>query len=297
MTAGTDWPFRCIRIGPVLFRLRTPFRGVIAEIDALYRDYPKGAVDDVYDYAVSAVPTNRLRRWVRPNFGLQCDFEPFDALPMPRRLGLLGIEMGMNLQIASGYRRHVVVHAAAAERDGRSALIIGDSGAGKSTLSALLAYSGRWRHFGDEFALLGLDSPQIHPFPRPISLKNESIEAMRRFAPADRFGPVMEGTVKGTIRHLLPPLDAIARMAEPAPLSVIVAPHFTPGARPQWRPMTRAETYVRLAASSTNHGVLGERGFEAVWQCLDRALAFDIIYGSSEDGLELFEAIWDKVTS
>lgn len=297
MTARQDWPSRRVRIGPALFQLRTPFRDVMADVAALYRDYPEGAPDEVADYVVSAVPSSWLRRWVRPNFRLECDFEPFEALPMPRRLGLLGLEMGMNLQIASGYRRHIVIHAGAAARDDRSALIIGDSGAGKSTLSAVLAYSGRWRHFGDEFALLDIDTPRLFPFPRPISLKNEAIAAMRERAPDDRFGPVMDGTVKGTIRHLLPPVDAIARMDVPAPIAVIVAPRFEAGARPQWRPMTRAETYVRLTASSTNQGVLGERGFEAVWRCLDRAPAFDIIYGSSEDALELFEQVWDALPS
>lgn len=297
MTAGKNLLSRRVRIGPALFNLRTPFRSVMAEVAALYRDYPQAGIDAVYDFAVSAVPTSRLRRWVRPNFNLECDFEPFDALPMPRRLGLLGLEMGMNLQMAAGYRRHVMLHAAAAGRGGKAALVIGDSGAGKSTLSAVLAYSGRWRHFGDEFALLDLDAPLLHPFPRPISLKNQSIGVMQDIAPADRFGPLMAGTVKGSIRHLLPPVDAIRRMDEPAPLAVIIAPHFEPGARPQLRAMTKTETYVRLAASSTNQGLMGERGFEAVWHCLERARGFDIIYGSSADALDLFETIWDRTVS
>src|SRR3546814_20331745 len=79
-----------------------------------------------------------LRRWIRPKFRLACDFEPFETLPMPRRLGLLGFEMGMNLQMAAGWRRHIVLHAAAAARADRAVMLIGDSGHGKSTLSALL---------------------------------------------------------------------------------------------------------------------------------------------------------------
>jgi HprK-related kinase A len=292
MNSGQNWPSRRISIGPVLFNVRTPFASVIADVDRLYRDYPQASDNEVYDFAVSAVPTSRLRRWLRPNFDLECDFEPFEALPMPKRLGMLGLEMGMNLQMAAGYRRHIIVHAAAVERGGKSALIIGDSGAGKSTLSALLAYSGRWRHFGDEFALLDLDTPRLHPFPRPISLKNASIDVMTARAPADRFGPLMEGTVKGTIRHLLPPVAAIEQMHEPAQLAVVIAPHFEAGAKPQLRAMTKTEIYVRLAASSTNQSLLGARGFEAVHRCLDRVRGFDIAYGSAEDALDLFETIW-----
>jgi HprK-related kinase A len=286
-----------LRIGPVSFALRIPFPAAMRQVADLYRDYPAGAADGIHDFAVTAVPDGALRRWIRPKFRLHCDFEPFETLPLPARLGLLGLEMGMNLQMAAGYRRHVVVHAAAAARDGRGVLMIGESGAGKSTLSALLAYAAGWRHLGDEFALLDLDLPRLAPFPRPISLKNAAIDAMLPRAPADRFGPVLEGTIKGTIRHLLPPAEAIAAMAEPADLALVIAPRFRPGAAAQWRPMTRTETYVRLAASSTNQTMLAERGFDAVWRCLAAAPAFDIVYGDSDAALELVEALWAKVAA
>ena len=42
---------------------------------------------------------------------------------------------------------------------------------------------------------------------------------------------------------------------------------------------------------------MGEAGFEAVWRCLAHAPAFDIIYGSSDDALDLFETLWRKVTA
>ncbi len=297
MTASKGWPSRTLRIGPASFHLRTPFADVIRDVDSLYRDYPREVDDGIYDYAISAHPDGFLRRWINPKFKLDCDFDPFEMLPLPRRLGLLGFEMGMNLQIAAGYRRHIVLHAASAARGDKAALLIGDSGAGKSTLSAILSYAGGWRHFGDEFALLDISAPQLFPFPRPISLKNESIAAMEAIAPDDRFGPRMENTFRGTIRHLLPPVEAIAAMDAPAQVAVIVSPKFEPGAKPQWRPMTKTETYVRLAASSTNQPMLGEAGFEAIWRCLDAAPAFDLVYGSSDDALELFETLWDHVTS
>ena len=290
-----SWHERSVCIGPVAFRLRTPFARVMRAVDDLYRDYPEMAAGDIPDYCVSAIPDGLVRRWIRPKFRLVCDFEPFESLPLPRRLGLLGLEMGMNLQMAAGYRRQVVVHAAAAAREAGAVLMIGDSGAGKSTLSATLAFAGGWRHLGDEFALLDLDKPLLTPFPRPISLKNAAIDAMRAIAPDERFGPLLDGTVKGTIRHLLPPRASIDAMRQPAPLKLVIAPRFEPGAAPQWRPMTRTETYVRLAGSSTNQAMLGEAGFEAVGHALAAAPAFDIVYGNSADALELVENLWRTV--
>jgi HprK-related kinase A len=292
-----SWPSRTVRIGPAAFHLRAPYRDVLAEVALLYRDYPDATADGIYDYCVSAVPHSPLRRFIRPSIGLACDFEPFETLPLPKRLGLLALEMGMNLQMAIGHRQHIVVHAASSAIGEKAALIIGDSGAGKSTMAAALAYREGWRHLGDEFALLDLERPRLHPFPRPISLKNESIAAMQRLAPAERFGPRLEGTVKGTIRHLLPPVAAIGAMDVPADVALLVAPRFEPGATPAWRPMTRTETYVRLAASSTNQATMGEAGFDAIWRCFAAVPAFDIVYGSTDDGLDLFLRLWRRATA
>jgi hypothetical protein len=73
-----------------------------------------------------------------------------------------------------------------------------------------------WRFMGDEFALVELEGGQLRAFPRAISLKNASIAELARHVAADRFGPVMRDTPKGTIQHLRPEPDAVDRMDEPA---------------------------------------------------------------------------------
>jgi hypothetical protein len=56
---------------------------------------------------------------------------------------------------------------------------------------------------GDEFALLDLQTGLLHPFPRAVSLKNESVAVMEaQMVGRERFGPVLVGTPKGSIRHL-----------------------------------------------------------------------------------------------
>src|SRR3546814_1610056 len=61
--------------------------------------------------------------------------------------------MGMNLQVALGWRRHLLLHASAVAKDGRALIMSGESGSGKSTLAALLG-EGDWRLMGDEFTLI-----------------------------------------------------------------------------------------------------------------------------------------------
>src|SRR5690606_32404531 len=142
---------------------------------------------------------------------------------LPLSMGLLAAEMGMNLQMALGQRRYLLLHASAAERDGKALLMSGISGAGKSTLAALLMARG-WRLMGDEFALVDPATGLVHGFPRLVSLKNEALPVVAAALPEARFGAVMEGTPKGTLRHLVPDARAIAAMAEPARPGLLIFP-------------------------------------------------------------------------
>ena len=94
-----------------------------------------------------------------------------------------------------------------------------------AALAALLGERG-WRLMGDEFALLDLATGTLLPFPRAISLKNGAIAVMEAEADPARFGPRLEGTPKGTIRHLRPNQAALARMDEAAKPALVLFPRF-----------------------------------------------------------------------
>ena len=162
-----------LRIGPVGFRVGSDCRAPVAALDDLYRDYP-GPEDGIPDFNVHLFAARPWRRVLRPSVHIGGDFVIPDAAPLPLAQGLLAAEMGMNLQMALGQRRYVLLHASAVERDGQALLMTGMSGAGKSTLAALLMGRG-WRLMGDEFALLDPATGLIHGFPRLISLKNAAI--------------------------------------------------------------------------------------------------------------------------
>jgi hypothetical protein len=117
---------------------------------------------------------------------------------------------------------------------------------------------------GDEFALLDLEDGRVHPFPRAISLKNQAIGVMEEIVGPERLGPWLRNTPKGTIRHLRPNADAIARMDEPARPAMILFPGFGRDLERAVRPVGEAEVFVRLTQASTNYVTLGERGFSAL---------------------------------
>jgi HprK-related kinase A len=270
------------------FRIGSDWRAPIAAITDLYRDYPQPR-DGIPDFNVHLFAARPWRLFLRPSVHIGGDFVIPDAAPLPLAQGLLAAEMGMNLQMALGQRRYLLLHASAVERDGKALLMTGASGAGKSTLAALLMARG-WRLMGDEFALLDPATGLIHGFPRLISLKNEAIGLLERALPDARFGPRLEGTPKGTIRHLVPDARAIAAMAEPAAPHLILFPSF--GFAAAERAVLPSETFVRLTQASTNYVAVAERGFDALTRLVRETPAHALDYPDTGTALAQVERLW-----
>jgi HprK-related kinase A len=281
-----------LRVGPVAFRLGSDWARPLEQLARLYAGYPQGE-EGVCDFTVRLEAQRPWRRFLRPSVAIRGDYTLPDAAPLPLPLGLLAAEMGMNLQMALGQKRFLLLHAASVEREGRALLMTGHSGAGKSTLSAMLGERG-WRFMGDEFALLDLADGRLHPFPRAVSLKNESVRLFPGVKP-ERLGPELAGTPKGTIRHLRPNAEAIARMEEPAEPALILFPGYGRELEAAVRPVGAAEVFVRLTQASTNYVTLGERGFGALSRLVTETPARAIDYADGEQAVALVEQLWSAL--
>ncbi|MFM9827651.1 MAG: HprK-related kinase A [Sphingomonas sp.] len=277
-----------LRIGPVGFRIGADWAAPVAQLRALYADYP-APHDGIPDFSVRLFAARPWRRFLRPSVMLGGDYVLPEAAPLPLAQGLLAAEMAMNLQMALGQRRYLLLHASVVEKNGQALLMTGESGSGKSTLAALLSARG-WRLMGDEFALVNPATGLVHAFPRLVSLKNAAIGVVERALPMARFGPLLLATPKGDIRHMVPDAAALAAMDLPARPTLLLFPRFGPP--PAIREVLPSEVFVRLTQASTNYVALGERGFTSLAALVKSVPARAIDYPDTDAAVALVDQLW-----
>ena len=275
-----------LQIGPFIVRFRTPLADVATEI---YRLYCHHQLLDVpfCDYHVAATEPFGLRRWFRAQSLFLLD-ERAPFRPLPRSQAVPGLEWGLNWCLASHAHQYLILHSAVIERDGYAVLMPGDPGSGKSTLCAALIHAG-WRLLSDELALIDLQSGQVHGLARPVSLKNESIDVIGRWADDAVFSARYTDTVKGTIALLRPPREAVARVHEPALPAWVVTPEFASGAQPSMQSSSRAITFMELAHNGFNYSIHGKVGFDALAALVDRCACLHFRYSRLEDAVAAFD--------
>jgi hypothetical protein len=276
-----------LRTGPIVTSIRSRLDAVIAGISLHYAGHAVEDAAGFADFSVSVERPPSLRRWISPQVVFSIDGASSFA-PLPGDQGFPMLEWGLNWCISSHCHQFLVVHAAVLERGGKALLLPAPSGSGKSTLCAALAFSG-WRLLSDELALINPQHCHVVPLPRPISLKNESIELIRSFAPRATLGPVVHETTKGNVAHLRPPPDAVSRAGETALPAWVVFPKFSAQAEGRLEPMPKARAFMGLVDSAFNYNVHGREGFGALTRLVDKADCYQFSYRRLEDAVSIFD--------
>jgi HprK-related kinase A len=278
-----------LRIGPFVVRVRSGLPDFAAWVRHLYAEYPLAPIDGFSDFHIRLDPPSTLRRWWRPQVQFELDGDyPFK--PLPRSQARPFFEWGLNWCVAERIQDYVTVHAAVVERDGLAVIMPGEPGAGKSTLCAGLVARG-WRLLSDELALLRPEEWRLDPFPRPVSLKDESISVIRAFAPEFAMGPPCHDTAKGTVVHVRVPTDSVRRSDQQARPAWLVFPAFErgAGARMEAEPPERA--FRTLIDNAFNYSVQGRRGFHGIADLVERCPPWRLVYGDLAEGCRAVESL------
>jgi HprK-related kinase A len=281
-----------LRTGPFTIHIETSCDEVMEGVALLYDPACVLGRPEFCDYHVE-VWQPPVRRFFRPQAVFRFDGRaPF--LPGPKRHASPMLEWGMNWVIASTAHQYLIMHAAVVERHGLALVLPAPPGSGKSTLCAGLVFRG-WRLLSDEMALIEPGPGHIVPLARPISLKNESIDVIRRFAPDAVLGPPTVGSIKGTIVLVKPPRSSVLAIDEPALPRWIAFPRYDKGARLCLTPRSKAATFVELGENAMNYNILGEVGFDAMSDLIDRCDIADFVYSDLEEAVTFFTGIADRV--
>ncbi|MES2960109.1 MAG: HprK-related kinase A [Pseudomonadota bacterium] len=278
-----------LRTGPVVTRIHSSVPAVARGIELHYARHPIEAESGFVDFSVSVERPRSLRRWVQPQVLFRFDGDaPF--APLPGGQGFPMLEWGLNWCVSSHCHQYLVLHAAVLERAGRALILPAPSGSGKSTLCAGLAFRG-WRLLSDELTLIDPVSGQVVPLPRPISLKNGSIDVIRGFAPQARFSAVVRDTVKGQVAHVQPPVEGVERGVERALPGWVVLPRFVAGAEGRLEPLTKARAFMHLVENAFNYNVHGRHGLATLADAIDRCDCYEFSYSRLDDAASIFERL------
>jgi HprK-related kinase A len=194
----------------------------------------------------------------------------------------------MNWCVSHNAHVYLIIHAAVVEKHGCAVILPAPPGSGKSTLCAALVGRG-WRLLSDEMTLVRPADCALVPLPRPVSLKNASIDIIRAFNQDAVLGPLVPNTTKGTIAHLKAPGASIARAGEPARPSRIVFPGYQAGAATSLTPLPKARAFMQVADNAFNYQVMGARGFEVLGRLIDACDCHEFRYSSLPEAVALFD--------
>ncbi len=273
------------RVGPFAVRVTTAVAHAADHLAFLYGDFLLSNGGCIADAEVSVRRARGLLRRV----SIYSDGRRFFG-PVPRTEAIPLIEWTLNLCVFHRPCPHLLIHAAVVEKEGRAMILPGEAGAGKSTLCAALIHRG-WRLLSDEVAVVRIGDGRLLPVPRPVSLKGQAIEIVRRFAPAAVLGPTWPKTPKGPVAHLLPPRESVLRMDDPADPAWIVFPSFRADVAAEMAPFSKAQSFMYCAGHAFNYSVLGSEGFAALAALIDACACFELCYGDLESAVERLEAL------
>lgn len=247
------------------------------------------------DFHVSIDRSSGLRRLLQPLVHFCFDRDaPFNPLPASQAFPML--EWGLNWCVSSYCHQYLILHAAVVERNGGALILPAPPGSGKSTLCAGLVNRG-WRLLSDELAMIDPVGPSIVPIPRPVSLKNASIDIIREFSPSATLGPIVRDTVKGSVAHMRPPIDSVKRGAEHAAPRWVVMPRYMAGADARLDPLSRARGFMQLSQNAFNYDVHGRQGFELLGRVTDQCDFFEFSYSRLGEAVDIFTRLADAAVA
>ena len=269
-----------LKVGPFCLNVKSSIPAVVSNIYHLYSEHEILESNEFVDFYIGINPPSNIRRWLRPQALFTIDgHQPIEPLPLKHAYPLF--EWGINWCIANRAHQYLIFHAAIVEKNGKAIILPGEPGAGKSTFCTALTQNG-WSLMSDELALVSLPDGKAHPIPKPISLKNESINVISKLYPTADFGLTFLNTSKGTLSHLKAPTVSESC----ADIQWIIFPNYQANTSTQIIKKNKGETYASLLNNAFNHNLFGKMGFDTLNHILEDSDTMQLIYSDTIDAVK-----------
>lgn len=281
-----------LRTGPFSIKIQSRIKHVAEGLIQLYGQFEIRTSHEAFaDFHVAINPPKTLRRWIRPQVNFSYDGKlPFKPLPLDQAFPIM--EWGLNWCVSAHAHQYLIIHAGAVEKNGMAVILPAPPGSGKSTLTAGLVLSG-WRLLSDELTLIDRKTGLIHPLPRPVSLKNQSIPLIQAFCPEVYINRASHDTAKGTVAHMRPPKESVRRQHETARPGWVIFPQWEAGAVNTLTPRSKAQTFMFLAQNSFNYSHLGADGFRVGTALVEKTACYDFRYSQLNEAIVSFNKLAD----
>lgn len=281
-----------LRTGPFSLKLQSHIPSVAEGLSRLYGQYEvRDPLEAFAHFHVSVNPPANMRRWLRPqatfSFNGRQPFKPF-----PRAHAFSMLESGLDWCISTQTQQFLIIRAAAVEKNGLAAILPAPSGSGKSTLTAGLILSG-WRLLSDELTLFDRKTGLIHPLPRPVNLKNQSIDVIRQFAPDACFNRPVHDTREGTRAHLRPPRESVRCQYETVRPGWVIFPRWEAGASTHLTPLSPTQSFKQLSHTAFIDPHPGEDDLR-ISSALAQSGSYDFRYSRLDEAIATFDRLSDS---
>ncbi len=280
-----------VHSGPFVYRIRSLVPQVADNLLLLYSDLMVDSFEsDIFmDFDIALHSPGMLSRRFKQQLQFYLDGRTaLGAFPLHHATAML--EWGMNWCISTQIHTYLIIHAAVIEKNGFTAVLPAPPGSGKSTLCASLVQEG-WRLLSDELTLINLHTAEAVPVPRPIGLKNQSIDIIQQRYPEAVFGILSSDTLKGSVCHLKPPKASVERQFEECPIGWIIFPKYEAGSATELTPKSKGQAFMEIANNAFNYSVLGVEGFDILKKVVDRADCYSFKYSNLDEAIAVFEQL------
>jgi hypothetical protein len=178
---------------------------------------------------------------------------------------------------------HLVLHAAAAVRDGRTIVLPAPMESGKTTTVSGLVQAG-FGYLTDEAAAIHVDDLHVEPFPKSLAVDNGSWHVLEAMAPYD---------VGGMSRQWQIPVSTLptGSLAARSPVAFVVLPRFVPGSDTILEPVSRATAVMAMSASTFQFLDAPEGNLDVLARVATASCCYELTIGSLAHAVDLLDRL------